>query len=221
MILMVISTKEERAIRRKEAKAVYKAKVIAKMGTRLKKCAGCGEKKVRTDFPLHSGSSDGFASYCKSCKNDMHSKRRKDRPEFRLKHHMATRVIKQLKDAEAATASNRSNPAQERSDSTPQPLRSITRDLELYLGYSIKALCRHLESDLQDRDGITLKESFNRDYHLDHIYPLSKFDVKLPTDQSFRDCWAMDNLKMIPAAENIAKSDKVSEELGNQLNDVN
>src|SRR5690606_30421232 len=52
---------------------------------RRKTCAKCGQKKTIDQFPKHTTSSDGFASYCKVCKNQLNVDRRKKDPVARIK----------------------------------------------------------------------------------------------------------------------------------------
>ncbi len=157
---------------------------------RKKKCAKCGTAKELTAFPKHSTSSDGFASYCKTCRNGLRNRRHRN-TRSRLRHHIYTRVASQLNKA------NISIP------------RGCVTDLDKYFGYRISELRDYLEAELQSREGISLKESFSRGYHLDHIYPLSRFVITSIECQAFRDCWTMSNLRMIPATENLQKGAKV------------
>lgn len=158
---------------------------------RKKKCAKCGlTKQAEKHFAKHSGSSDGRASYCNTCRNALNTKRRKENAGFRLKHHIATRCLKQLKATPGGTP------------------EELTKNLESYLGYRIWQLRIKLDNELRRNEGINLKEAIEQGYHLDHIKPLSSFDVKSASCPEFVACWAIDNLRMIPADENLAKGAK-------------
>ncbi len=159
---------------------------------RVKKCPKCGQKKAATAefFAKHDTSSDGLSSYCKACRNNMRKKRQIGNIRFRMKHHIATRVARQLGGA------------------TNLPVGYV-KDLNGYLGYNMTALCDYLNADLREREGISLKEAVSRGYHLDHIYPLSLFPVEAIIDNSFKECWAINNLRMISAEANLAKGAKV------------
>ena len=87
----------------------------------------------------------------------------------------------------------------------PNAPPTLTADLEKYLGYSIVSLRSHLDTDVRAREGITLKDAIKLGYHLDHIKPLSRFKVSHIRSLAFRECWAIDNLRMISAQENLAK----------------
>ncbi len=160
---------------------------------RLKKCPRCGKKQGLENFAKHDTSSDGYQSYCKQCKSNMHKRKRKKNITFRIKHHFATRIKDQLGNA------------------CPQHL---SRDLEEYLGYRISKLRSHLGEELQLREGITVREAFERGYHIDHVRPLSSFHCAEVDSEAglelFRECWAITNLVLISAEENLAKGAKYS-----------
>ena len=160
----------------------------ARRVNRKKKCPKCGTKYDLTieNFPYHSTSTDGFASYCRPCRNNMR-KKRSDNSRCRIKHHIATRV--------AAT--------------TPNLPKEYTRNLEKYLGYGMTALRDHLEADLQRRMGIGLKEAFKLGYHIDHMRPLSSFPITSIDCSAFKDCWRIENLQMLSATENLQKGAKI------------
>lgn len=142
-----------------------------------------------TEFGEHPSSRDGRQSFCKSCRNELHKFRRQKDPKFYLTHHIATRVRQQV-GAEGYPP-------------------GFTRDISKHLGYPILDLVRFLNQDILTREGITLKEAIKRKYHLDHRHPLSKFIVKQVDSPEFRACWAISNLWMLSAEQNLAKSDKV------------
>ncbi len=154
-------------------------------GRGTKKCVKCKEVKPISRFGEHDTSKDGRQSYCKDCRNELQTIRRKRDPAFRLRHHIATRVSAQVIAIPAGYVAN----------------------LEGYLGYKLADLVRHLEKDLQEREGPrrTLVQAFDDGYHVDHIEPLSGFGKVGIGSPEFRECWAMSNLRAIPAEENLAK----------------
>ena len=165
------------------------------MKERLKKCGKCGEKKPLSAFGSHNDTYDGHQTYCKTCKNQLNVKARQINVTVRLKHHIATRVTDQL---------------------GPLAPSDTYARIEELLGYRIKTLTRFLRHDLQQREpGKSLRDALDEGYHVDHIYPLSKFPV-IQSDGVdwgvFRQCWAMENLRAIPAEENLAKGSKVVSE---------
>lgn len=162
---------------------------------KIKKCAKCGLVKPLEEFGSNSTSSDGRQTYCRPCKNHLNTLKRQNDMDHRIKHHIATRVAKQL-------------------EGNLPP--NYTQNLEQYLGYKIWQLRKALENDLAFRGLTTLRETFRMNWHLDHYKPLSSYNVKSIDSQEFKDCWAISNLRMIPAAENLAKSNKILEDTCNQ-----
>ena len=75
------------------------------------------------------------------------------------------------------------------------------------LGYSVKALMDHLESKFQP--GMTWDNQGK--WHIDHIIPDSHFKYSSAEDESFKKCWALDNLQPLWAIDNIRKSNKLEE----------
>lgn len=72
------------------------------------------------------------------------------------------------------------------------------------LGYTKEELARHLER--QFVRGMTW-ENYG-DWHVDHIVPLSSFDIDGTNCKDFRAAWALGNLRPLWATENILKRDK-------------
>lgn len=158
-------------------------------GPRKKRCAKCGEKKETKEFPKHSTSSDGIASYCRDCKNKLAKERRLKDPIARLRHYIVTRIKNEWPKEEVP--------------------KDIHTDLEGYLGYRLFELKRALKQDVTERYGISLIKSFKEGYHLDHIKPHSSFQSERIGDDGFVACWAIENLRMIPALENLQKGKKL------------
>jgi hypothetical protein len=82
------------------------------------------------------------------------------------------------------------------------------RHWEDLVGYSLNDLIRHLKK--------TMPENYNwNDYlqgklHIDHIIPISVFNFDSPEQIDFQMCWALKNLQLLPASENLLKRDKLS-----------
>jgi len=180
-----------------------------------KKCIRCRKWKPKADiidpssgevtepkgFGMHQDTDDGLQVICYACKNTLGSAKRNQNVRARLRHHTGTRCLTQL--GEAAPA-------------------GFSAKLEGYLGYTIAKLVKHLGTDLKEREGPKRKlvDALNEGYHIDHIHPLSKFNV-VWYDRGgtphvhwdvFRKCWAPENLRAIPALENLQKGAKVEVE---------
>ena len=70
------------------------------------------------------------------------------------------------------------------------------------VGYTLVDLKKHLEKTLPE--GYTWQEC-----HIDHIIPISAFNFTVPEHIDFKRCWALSNLRLLPARENIIKSNKL------------
>ena len=186
-----------------------------------KRCIKCRVWKLRkadeeadekAGFGTHESSSDGLQSICQACKNIANKDARNKNVAAYLRHHIATRCLTQL------------------GKYAPE---NFTKNLELHLGYKIRALVKHLRQDLQEREGKDrkLRDALNEGYQVDYIRPLSLYKVIVDEEfiqlvgtnehawvigeviwGEFELCWAMENLSAIPASENLAKGAKYSDD---------
>ncbi len=174
-----------------------------------KKCIKCRQWKAKEDhtdengrewkkaFGSHDDNADGYQVICYQCKGQANTAARKKNVAYRIRHHTGTRCLTQL------------------GEHAPD---EFVKNLEKYLGYKISALVKYLRKDLKAREGPkrSLRDALNEGYHIDHKVPLSSFQVVLEGNAlpgsvnwvAFRECWAMTNLRAIPAEENLAKGAK-------------
>lgn len=75
------------------------------------------------------------------------------------------------------------------------------RRWESIVGYTIENLVNHLE--LKFKDGMTW-DNYGQYWHLDHIKPLSWFDLSL----EFNDAWSLNNLQPLEASINLSKCNR-------------
>lgn len=73
------------------------------------------------------------------------------------------------------------------------------------LGYTPEELISHLEK--QFKEGMTW-DNYG-DFHIDHIIPISSFNIKEIGDKEFMKCWSLSNLQPMWGEENIRKSNKI------------
>lgn len=76
---------------------------------------------------------------------------------------------------------------------------------ESLVGYALDDLVRHLEK--QFTDGMSWANY--REWHIDHIQPVSAFNFEKPEDLDFKRCWALANLRPLWAEENQSKGNKI------------
>jgi len=82
-----------------------------------------------------------------------------------------------------------------------------SRCWEDLVGYALNDLVKHLEKTMP-------KDYKWADYlegklHIDHIIPISVWNFDKPEQINFKHCWALDNLRLLPAKENHLKRDKL------------
>jgi hypothetical protein len=73
------------------------------------------------------------------------------------------------------------------------------------LNYSPDELINHLET--QFTDGMTW-ENYGK-WHVDHIRPISSFNINQIRDEEFMKCWSLENLQPLWGEDNIRKSNKI------------
>ncbi len=172
---------------RSSAQSLGPSKKVVPSG-KAKLCTKCKLHKPLERFPPHKDTRDGLAAHCKDCRAVLRKKRNETNFEAKLKHHFAARMTLQLAEMDE--------------------LPPLVANMEQYVGYTMADLIIWLNADIFEREEITLKEAFKRGYHVDHIRPLSLFPVKHIDDPEFKKCWAMTNLRMMSAEDNLKKGAK-------------
>lgn len=195
----------------------------------MKICNTCGETKEITEFYTSANAVDGYRSKCKVCVRIVHkkyktdyperaradsklyterhperrkayrekikdkfreyhriyeNKRRKAEPEYKLKHTLRNRIRKAFQGGYKTGSS--------------------VRDL----GCTILEFKKYLESKFQE--GMTWENYGRYGWHIDHITPLSSFDL---TDrEQFLKACHYTNMQPLWAKDNLKKSNKVDYE---------
>jgi hypothetical protein len=78
-----------------------------------------------------------------------------------------------------------------------------------YLPYTMKDLIEHLESKFLP--GMTLENHGIFGWHIDHIKPITLFNITSMDCQDFQECWALSNLQPLWWQDNLAKGDSYNE----------
>jgi len=78
---------------------------------------------------------------------------------------------------------------------------------EKLVGYSVTNLKKHLELNIPK--GYTWQDFLEGKLHIDHIIPISAFNFNKPEHPDFKRCWALENLQLLPAEENLRKHNKL------------
>jgi len=81
------------------------------------------------------------------------------------------------------------------------------RHWEDLIGYTLTDLIKHLNKTMPE--GYTWQNCLNGKLHIDHIIPISAFNFSTPEHTDFKRCWALKNLRLLPAEENLRKNNKL------------
>ncbi len=81
------------------------------------------------------------------------------------------------------------------------------RHWETLVGYTTAQLKRHLKKTMPN--GYSWQDYLEGKFHIDHIFPIAVFNFTSPEDIDFQRCWALDNLQLLPAKENLRKYAKL------------
>lgn len=76
-----------------------------------------------------------------------------------------------------------------------------------FVNYSIDDLFNRLNKTLPN--GYLWNDFLDGKLHIDHIIPISVFNYSSPKHLDFKRAWALDNLQLLPAKENMSKQDKL------------
>jgi hypothetical protein len=170
----------------------------------MKKCSKCKEEKEYLHYFKCGKSKDGLQSQCKSCKvvsvrNAPSSKNKKNkalsgeslrkRREYKRQYHHKTKIARNV------------------SRRIRQSLNGVkkTSNWEALVGYTLHELKIHLENKF--KLGMNW-DNYGSVWHIDHIRPISSFNITSDSSEEFKSCWALQNLQPLFAFENLRKGDK-------------
>jgi len=74
---------------------------------------------------------------------------------------------------------------------------------ESLVGYTLNDLIKRLKSTIPD--GYTWGDYINGKLQIDHIVPVSSFNYTKPEHLNFKECWGLDNLRLLPEQDNKMK----------------
>ena len=81
------------------------------------------------------------------------------------------------------------------------------RHWENLVPYTLDQLLKRLRRTLPK--GYTWQDYLDGKLHIDHKIPVSVFNFEKPEDEDFQRCFALKNLQLLPALENIKKSNNL------------
>lgn len=75
------------------------------------------------------------------------------------------------------------------------------------VGYTLNDLIDRLKNTIPV--GYTWQDFLQGKLHIDHIIPVSAFNFSKPEHTDFKRCWALSNLQLLPAKENLIKRNHI------------
>ena len=76
------------------------------------------------------------------------------------------------------------------------------------IDYTLDELIKYLQKTIPI--GYTWQDYLQGKLHIDHIVPKSVFNYTNPEHIDFKRCWALSNLRLLPAEENMKKNNKLT-----------
>lgn len=191
-----VTCQAEKARKRRTTKARFNGPVS-------KECRKCDGIFPHECFPRNRAMADGLGQYCKPCQ-------RKAGAAVYLKNGKAHRAARaKVIAADPSLLMYRRVLQLVRKALERRNLRdkssSVTGSFWAAVGYTKAELARHIER--QFLEGMSWTNP--REWHIDHILPVSSFCFASYTDPSFKACWALSNLRPLWAKDNLEKQDKI------------
>ena len=124
-----------------------------------------------------------YKNNCKKIREHRNNKRRTDL-KFNLSNKMGTLMWYYLKKNKAGRA------------------------WETLVNYTHNDLIEHLKKTMPK--GYTWQDYMSGKLHIDHIIPISVHNFTKPEHLDFKRCWALDNLRLLPAKKNRIKFNKLT-----------
>lgn len=181
----------------------------------MKKCLKCSETKTLDLFNLKNKKTGTLNSRCKSCLSE-YSKEHSQRPEVILRRREQKRLywieIKESVRSKRTAYMNRKR----KTDINYKIANTLRARLSgimkiknkghiSFLGCDINTLTKHLESKF--KPGMTWENHGKHGWHIDHIIPISRFD--LTKEEDIKTVCNYTNLQPLWAKDNLMKSDKM------------
>ena len=173
-------------------------------------CSKCGNPG---EFFNDTRSKDGLQSQCKRCKSTGITSyyRTSKGKEYRKKHRRKWEKSYENKYPDKRREKGRKHYWENRISCNIS--RLLRRSLqgskggchwETITGFTLKELEEHLEQ--QFKPGMNWKNYGQ--WHIDHIKPISSFNITSIYCEDFKECWSLKNLQPLWAEENFAKGNR-------------
>jgi hypothetical protein len=186
-----------------------------KVAPRTKECKSCLIVKTADEFYRSGSSKDGLCRVCKQCSKRISIEyQNSERGQARF-----VRWYAKYKESGSYIENSRKSDAKRRTIAA----HVIKKRVKAIIAYSLKQgrtspkwrellpfdlrdLGPHLER--QFVGGMNWDRFFSGEIHIDHIVPISDFNITSVDCPEFRACWSLANLRPIWANDNLRKSNK-------------
>ncbi len=195
-------------------------------GKELKQCCRCKTWKEVSFFHRESRRRDGLDNRCKQCSYERGREYRKLHPQLWQRNAQKKRDS-MPPGLNAAKMREYREAHPDRIQATREKLlRNPINRLRCRMsggirasllygkrGYAWESLVGYTAEDLKKRLEKTMPSGYIWNdlpkLHIDHIIPLSAFNVEDEHSIDFHRCWSLSNLRLLPAIDNIKKSAKL------------
>lgn len=192
-----------------------------------KRCGYCKTFLPLNDFCKNPQTSDGLESRCRECNSGI---RKRTRPQRRLTEkswvsrnpEKVRAYKKKYRETHPETMKAIYNRRAKKILSTVEgKLNNIMRMTIKYsldgnknnvawhslVPYTTEELKTHLES--QFKEGMNWDNHTKFGWHIDHVRPITSFNITSPEDDEFKKCWSLENLQPLWWHENLKKQNKI------------
>lgn len=179
--------------------------------TNIKKCSKCGIEKDLSLFGKYKKSKSGYKSWCKECHNKNNKKYREKNKEKNKEYFKEWRE----ENSDYLKEYNKEYQREyQKQKCQEDPKFRFKKNLRTAIWYSFKLYSKNGKTKSCKEYGIDFKAIFKEighrpdpSYHLDHIIPLSLFDLDNP--EQVRLAHVPQNLRWLPGRENLEKNNKI------------
>lgn len=208
---------------------------VLKLNNKTKLCNKCKRELPLNGFWKDKTKKDGFATLCIDCKKAGMEDWKRRNPTYSIEYYNKNKEKRlanyhkwYIKNKERRSIHNKKWMKENRDRRRAKDARLLAtlkgrlskrisfaiwqsirsnkagRKWEALVGYTIEDLRIRLKKTMPY--GYTWDDYMNGKLHIDHIIPISAFNYEIAEDIDFQRCWALDNLQLLPASENLSKS---------------
>ena len=163
------------------------------------KCSGCG--KIIEKYPSLIYRRNNRI-WCKEClKKGLYAKKGKESPGWKG----GPKATRERRKKDISFVINNRMSSMIR---TALKENKAGRHWKKLVDYTLSDLYKRLQSTMPL--GYTWQDFMKGELHIDHIIPIKMFSFKTSEDDEFKQCWALENLRLLPKRDNLSKGDRIT-----------